>query len=188
MTEKQRNSEEKRHSRDLERHLEITDVLKKIKTDYSMDPALEEELYPLIERIDRSYIPINELPGKRILDLGAGSTSYSGDSATPREYEPWLSRALYELGAQPVAVDIGDLSQEKFEHHKVDLSKPGALNFMPSESFDGIIIRGLITSPLLQRMLDKPGIERMKQEFLEQTKRLLKPGGKEIFKERWWKF
>jgi hypothetical protein len=73
-----------------------------------------------------------------ILDIACGSNS-SRSPATGRRtvaFEPWMCRLFAALGGRPVGLDIGDLDREQFEHHQVDLGIPGALDFLPSASFD----------------------------------------------------
>ncbi|HET6701727.1 MAG TPA: hypothetical protein VFH14_07990 [Gemmatimonadaceae bacterium] len=41
----------------------------------------------------------------------------------------------------------GDLDGERFEHHRVDLGKPGALDFLTAASFDGVQDSRLFGSP-----------------------------------------
>ena len=62
-------------------------------------------------------------------------------------FEPWFARLLLELGAEPVALDGGDLDGERFEHHRVDLGRPGALDFLAAASFDGVQDSRLFGSP-----------------------------------------
>jgi hypothetical protein len=54
---------------------------------------------------------------------------------------------LLALGAHPVGVDLGDLTGEAFTRYQVDLGKPGALDFLPDHSFDGVQDSRLFGSP-----------------------------------------
>jgi len=94
-----------------------------------------------------------------------------------RLYEPWFSRALLELGAKPVGIDVGNLDGEEFEHHRVDLSQPGALDFLPDKSFDAVNLNGLFSSPQLESMTGESEVDKMKEELKKQIRRILKADG-----------
>lgn len=130
-----------------------------------------------IDRARKAFGDLENIKGKRILDLGCGSNSSQADGET---FEPWFCRALHKLGAKPVGIDIGDLNAEEFEHYQVDLSKSGVLNFLPDNSFDGVYTRLLFTSPILEQVASQTKIEEMKVEIKEQIKRLLRKDGKII--------
>jgi hypothetical protein len=113
-----------------------------------------------------------------VLDIPAGSDS-SRSPVTGRrtaEFEPWMCRLLLELGAHPVGIDIGDLSGEAFEHHRVDLGVPGALDFLPSASFDAIHESRLFGSPEFRGAYGR-ATDRIRREIHQQERRLLRPGG-----------
>lgn len=130
------------------------------------------------------------LKGKRILDLGCGST---GGTIEAEElghyYEPWLCRALFELGAYPIGVDIGNLDKEKFQTHSIDLLLPNALNMIPNNSIDIVHSRALFGSLELIEQAEQPGrpflsheVENYLMEILRpQIGRILKPDGTFIY-------
>ena len=136
---------------------------------------------------------IDNLQGKRILDIGCGAT-ISADEKLGRRFEPWFCRGLQELGANPVGVDIRDISREEFEHCQLDLLDSGALNIFPDKSFDGINCQSFFDSPSLDSRIGYNFSERMdarykgivledkvgllKKEIGAQMKRLLKDDGK----------
>lgn len=127
-----------------------------------------------------------EIKDKRILDLGCGST---GNTWEARDdfylYQPWLCRALFELGAYPIGVDTGELQGEKFETHKANLLLPDALKGIPDDSIDIIHSRALFTSPELRIMVDSLPVPKWDQErdnylmqiLRPQIERVLKPNG-----------
>ncbi|VVC02270.1 Uncharacterised protein [uncultured archaeon] len=138
------------------------------------------------------------LAGKRILDLGCGSHG-SIDNLSMRImpqdsgfflrdfrlYEPWLCRYAYEGGAIVVGVDIRKQKNERFASYKIDLSKPGALSFMPGRSFDVVVCTSLVdfanvrsggTSPSLKGSFED--MRRMAGEITKEARRLLVEGGK----------
>ncbi len=93
-------------------------------------------------------------------------------------FEPWLCRILLELGATPVGVDFGDLEHELFIHHRVDLGRPGALDFLADHSFDAIQDSRLFGSPeFTAKFPQQAGRLKVAQEIIRQEQRLLKPGG-----------
>lgn len=94
------------------------------------------------------------------------------------QFEPWFCRILLELGATPVGVDFGDLDAEVFEHFRVDLGEKGALDFLPSHSFDAVQDSRLFGSPeFTAKFPERADRLRVTQEIRRQEQRLLKPDG-----------
>jgi hypothetical protein len=160
------------------------------------EPGVVEIIEQMLNRLANSYGTIANLPKKRILDIACGSNS-SGLPASPAIntlfggtlfkpankgytdlFEPWFCRMLVEFGATPVGIDRGDLEGEIFEHYKIDLGLPGALNFLPDHSFDGIQDSRLFGSPEFTSEFPRQS-ERLQvaREILSQEERLLKLGG-----------
>lgn len=92
------------------------------------------------------HLTKGDLRGKRIIDLGCGSRTSRENFSGGVLYEPWLCRALFELGANPVGIDINDNSGEQFESYKIDLNQSRSLDFLQRNYFDLANIRGLFTS------------------------------------------
>jgi hypothetical protein len=146
--------------------------------------AGESELATILEefigRLQRTFGSLARVKGKRILDIASGSNSSRSPTTGKRTamFEPWFARLLLELGAEPVALDGGDLDGERFEHHRVDLGKPGALDFLAAASFDGVQDSRLFGSPEFRkgypRQRDR---ERIKAEIARQERRVVKPDG-----------
>ncbi len=116
--------------------------------------------------------------GQSVLDIACGSSS-SRSPVTGRRtsaFEPWMCRLLLELAAHPVGLDIGDLDGEAFEHHRVDLGLPGALDFLASGSFDAIHESRLFGSPEF-RSAHGSATERIRREIHRHERRLMRPGG-----------
>jgi hypothetical protein len=142
------------------------------------EPMLREVLAEFVGRLLEAYGELAAVHGQRVLDIASGSNS-SRSPATRRitvAFEPWMARLLAELGAQPVAVDIGDLDRETFEHYRVDLGLPGALDFLPDASFDAIHESRLFGSPEF-RAAYGPSTDSVRAEIHRQERRLLRPGG-----------
>ena len=144
------------------------------------EPELETILDEFMDRLRRAFGSLANVRGKRILDIASGSNT----SRSPRTgrrtalFEPWFARVLLELGAEPVALDSGDLEGERFEHHRVDLGRPGALDFLPDASFDGVQDSRLFGSPEFRKAYPRRrDHERVKAEIARQERRLLRPGG-----------
>jgi hypothetical protein len=132
-----------------------------------------------ITRLQRAFGLLGDVRGKRILDIACGSNS-SRSPVTGRrttQFEPWMCRLLQELEAQPVGVDMGDLEGETFEHVRVDLGIQGALDHLPSASFDAVQDSRLFGSPEFQAAYGTRNVERVRQEIWRQEGRLLRPGG-----------
>lgn len=163
----------------------------------SREGGLQDILAQLVGRLANSYMPFSRVRGKRILDIACGSNTSRAPSSvrvdTPfgqkflrraqtagytAQFEPWFCRILVELGAEPVGIDIGDLSGERFEHYNADLGEPGALDFLPSRSFDGVQDSRLFGSPEFTAQFPDPVVRRrVAQEIVRQEQRLLKPDG-----------
>lgn len=144
------------------------------------EPELAAILDEFVRRLRAAYGSLAGVRGKRILDLASGSNSSRSPKTGRRTalFEPWFSRLIVELGADPVAIDLGDLEGEAFEHHRVDLGLPGALDFLPAASFDGVQDSRLFGSPEFQAAYPgRSNRARVKAEIKRQERRLLRPGG-----------
>ena len=161
------------------------------------EPGVEPILQQLAGRITSAFETLSTVQGKRILDVACGSNTSKAPAFvyinTPfgesrmriastenytAQFEPWFCRFLLALGAQPVGVDLGDLEGETFEHYRVDLGQSGALDFLPSQSFDGVQDSRLFGSPEFTAQFPNPA-DRLKvaREIGRQERRLLKPSG-----------
>lgn len=163
-------------SRAIERLDHRYDLGRKVAREPEIVTILEE----FISRLQRAFGYLEGLRGKRILDLASGSNSSRSPITRQRtaQFEPWFARLLLELGAEPVALDAGDLEGERFEHHRVDLGRSGALDFLPDASFDGVQDSRLFGSPeFLKAYPRKRDHERVKAEIARQQRRVLKPNG-----------
>jgi hypothetical protein len=144
------------------------------------EPELTGILEEFIGRLQRSFGSLTRLRGKRILDIASGSNSSRSPTTGKRTavFEPWFARLLLELGAEPVALDSGDLDGELFEHHSVDLGRAGALDFLPDAFFDGVQDSRLFGSPEFRKAYPRRrDHERVKVEIARQERRVLRPGG-----------
>lgn len=128
------------------------------------------------------YAVNGNIAGKRILDLGCGST---GDTKEAEEFgymfQPWLCRTLLELGAQPIGVDIGELEGERFEAYRKDLLLPKSLDFLLENSIDIVHSRALLTSP----ELCEPAEGYLIRVLEPQVMRVIKPNGAFVYSKGW---
>ena len=129
-------------------------------------------------RLMDAFGSLSALSGLAILDIACGSRSSRSPvtGLETAEFEPWMCRLLLQLGARPVGVDLGDLAGEAFEHHRVDLGVPGALDFLPSGTFDAIHESRLFGSPEF-RSAYGAATRRVRREIHRQERRLMRPGG-----------
>ena len=144
------------------------------------EPELASILEEFIGRLERAFGSLEGIRGKRILDIASGSNSSRSPATGKRTalFEPWFARLVLELGGAPVALDAGDLDGERFEHHRIDLGRPGALDFLPAASFDGVQDSRLFGSPEFRRAYPrKRDHQRVKAEIARQERRVLKPTG-----------
>jgi hypothetical protein len=164
----------------LARALEELDERHELGRKVAGEPELVSILEEFIDRLVRAYGSLMRVKGKRILDVASGSNSSRSPTTGKRTamFEPWFARLLLELGAEPVALDGGDLEGESFEHHRVDLGKPGALDFLAAASFDGVQDSRLFGSPEFRKAYPRQrDHERIKTEIARQERRVLKPDG-----------
>ena len=162
----------------LGRALRELDVRHRLASKIAIEPNLAAVMTEFVGRLIDAFGPLSEIRGQAVLDIACGSSS-SRSPATGRPtaaFEPWMCRLLVELGARPVGIDIGDLADEAFEHHRVDLGLPGALHFLPTGSFDAVHESRLFGSPEF-RAAHGGATERIRSEIHRQEQRLLRPGG-----------
>jgi len=164
----------------LSRAIHELDERYELGSKLAREPELASILEEFIGRLQRAFGSLARVREKRILDIASGSNS-SRSPATGRRtamFEPWFARLLLELGAEPVALDSGDLEGERFEHHRVDLGRAGALDFLPAASFDGVQDSRLFGSPEFRKAYPRRrDHDRVKAEIARQERRLLKPNG-----------
>lgn len=160
----------------FERLDEQYDLRRKI----SREPELAAIVDEFVGRLERAFGALERVRGKRILDIASGSNTSRSPTTGKRTalFEPWFARLLLELGAEPVALDTGDLQGERFEHHRVDLGRSGALDFLPDASFDGVQDSRLFGSPEFRTAYPRQrDHERIKAEIARQERRVLKSDG-----------
>jgi hypothetical protein len=164
----------------LSRAIERLDDRYELGRKVAREPQLVTILEEFISRLQRAFGSLDGLREKRILDIASGSNSSRSPITGRRtaQFEPWFARLLLELGAEPVALDAGDLEGEPFEHHRVDLGRPGALDFLPDASFDGVQDSRLFGSPEFGKAYPRKGDhERVRAEIARQERRVLKSNG-----------
>jgi len=124
----------------LGRALGELDAQHRLASKIAAEPNLAAIMTEFVTRLMDAFGSLSAIRGQAVLDIACGSSS-SRSPVTGRqtsEFEPWMCRLLLELGAHPVGLDIGDLADEAFEHHRVDLGVLGALDFLATGSFDAI--------------------------------------------------
>jgi hypothetical protein len=181
----------------------VAQVVRVLDDCYDLSEKIENEagtgeiIEQLFGRLVRAYGHLSSVQGKRILEIACGSNTSKAPSIihirTPfrvkkirnqntggytAQFEPWFCRILLALGAEPVGVDIGDLEGETFEHYRVDLGREGALDFLPSHSFDAVQDSRLFGSPeFTAQFRDRADRLKVAEEIRNQERRLLKEGG-----------
>jgi hypothetical protein len=160
--------------------LDELDARHDLERKIAREPELAAILEEFVGRLQRAYTSLTRVRGKRILDIASGSNSSRSPTTGKRTalFEPWFARLLLELDAEPVALDGGDLEGERFEHHRVDLGRSGALDFLPDESFDGVQDSRLFGSPEFRKSYPRRrDHERVRAEIARQERRVLRPRG-----------
>lgn len=188
--------------KDEQDHLLISKTIQALNSRYHLstkvagEPGVEEIIKQVFGRLANSFGRLTDIQNKGILDIACGSNTSKAPASlhidTPfgevkiarsrkgytAQFEPWFCRILFELGASPVGIDFGDLEHEAFAHYHVDLGQEGALDFLPSRSFDAIQDSRLFGSPEFTAQFPNQA-DRLKvaQEISRQEQRLLKIGG-----------
>lgn len=196
----QLNSRLGRLWQDPQDRMRVREAISALDATYDLSSKLEREdgvasiIEQMVERIAGAFGNLSNISGKRILDIPSGSKTSrvpvsltvpffkpgkggAADGYTAL-FEPWFCRILVELGANPVGVDLGDLEGEAFEYYHVDLGQIGALNFLPSHSFDAVQDSRLFGSPEFTAQFPhaRDRLE-VAAEIWRQEQRVLKPGG-----------
>ena len=91
------------------------------------EPGVEEIIQQMFGRLANSFGKLSAVRGKNILDIACGSSTSKAPASlhvdTPfgkmrigrttkgytAQFEPWFCRILFELGAEAVGIDLGDL-------------------------------------------------------------------------------
>ncbi len=145
----------------------------------SVEPDVEEIIIQMTGRIAGAYPDTALVSGKKILDIACGSNSsrlpasFSGGFFNKKKgftalFEPWFCRILFELGAEPAGIDIGDLNNEDFIYFHADLGIMGALKFLPDESFDAVHDSRLFGSPeFTERFKNEAEIIQIAEEIVQ---------------------
>jgi hypothetical protein len=181
---------------ELAKALRALDARYGLSRKMTKEPGVAEIIAQMVGRLAAAYRKLSDLRGKKILDIACGSNTSKFPSQivvnTPfgaktigrpskgytALFEPWFCRILLELGADPVGVDMGDLEAEAFTHHRVDLGRTGALDFLPEHSFDAFQDSRLFGSPEFTAQFPDPADRlQVAREIRRQETRLLKPGG-----------
>jgi hypothetical protein len=188
--------------KDEQDRLPIANTIEALDTRYDLtgkmkkEPGVAEIIVQMFARLANSFERISNIRNKKILDIACGSNTSRAPASlfitTPfgrktigrsskgytAQFEPWFCRMLFELGADPVGVDFGDLEREVFEYYQVDLGKIGALDFLPDHSFDAVQDSRLFGSPEFTAQFPNRA-DRLKiaQEIKRQEQRLLKENG-----------
>jgi hypothetical protein len=187
---------------DEQDHALISETIQALDTRYHLskkvagEPGVEGIIEQMFGRLANSFGSLSSIQNMRILDIACGSNTSKAPAsfhiaapfgemkigrsrkAYTAQFEPWFCRILFELGANPVGVDFGDLEDEAFTHYRVDLGLGGALDFLPSHSFDAIQDSRLFGSPEFTAQFPKQA-DRLKvaEEIRRQEQRLLKIDG-----------
>jgi hypothetical protein len=185
-----------------EDHILVANTIRVLDTRYDLnrkitkEPGVEEIIKQMFGRLANSFEKLSNIQNKKILDIACGSNTSKAPASlfidTPfgrktvgrsskgytAQFEPWFCRMLFELGANPVGIDLGDLESEIFVHYRVDLGKLGALDFLPDRSFDAVQDSRLFGSPEFTAQFPNQG-DRLKiaQEIKQQEQRLLIANG-----------
>ena len=180
----------------------IARAIQALDTRYHLDqkvaaePGVEGIIRQMLGRLASSFGRLSSIQNKKILDIACGSNSSKAPSSFQIDppfgemrigrsrkgytalFEPWFCRILIELGASPVGIDSGDLEHEAFTHYHVDLGQTGALDFLPSRSFDAVQDSRLFGSPEFTAQIPSPAARlKVAQEIWRQEQRLLKRDG-----------
>jgi len=188
--------------KDEQDHVLVANTIRALNTRYDLnkkimrEPGVEEIIKQMFGRLANSFERLTKIRDQKILDIACGSNTSKAPASlyidTPfgkrtigssgkgytAQFEPWFCRILFELGANPVGLDFGDLESEVFVHYQVDLGEIGALDFLPDHSFDAVHDSRLFGSPEFTSQFPNQA-DRLKiaREIKRQEQRLLKANG-----------
>lgn len=172
-------------------------------TNYYMDDGTKDfeparkNILQHLDRLRATYPDLEELHGKRILDVACGARLYSGNwsdstrDTSTLQFDPWMSRLLISLGAHPTGIDICRQLNERFESIEIDLTKKNALEVLPTASFDAFYISAFPNTHAIQKFLAHGrSWPEVRDDILSHLHRSLKEDGKIIrpFTEKTEKF
>ena len=154
------------------------DLRHRLASKIAAEPNLGAIMTEFVSRLLDAFGPLSATRDQAVLDIACGSNSSRSPITGQQtaEFEPWMCRLLVGLGARPVGIDIGDLTDEPFVHHRVDLGLPGALDFLATGSFDALHESRLFGSPEFRAAYGRSS-DRIRREIHRQERRLLRPGG-----------
>jgi hypothetical protein len=139
--------------KDEQDHILLARAIHGLDTRYDLnrkiasEPGVEEIIKQMFGRLASSFEKLSDIWGKKILDIACGSSTSKAPSFlyidTPfgekkigrakqghtAQFEPWFCRIVYELGANIIGIDFGNLEREVFKNYQIDLGKIGALDF-----------------------------------------------------------
>ena len=167
-----------REPRDLQISLELVQEYYPQASD-TEKAAMLERISSHIDCLRSAYVKIEDVKGKRVLDVACGSRAYEDNPY--HKYDPWMSRLLLSLGAYPLGIDLQPQVDERFPSYTVDLFQRDSLGFVESSSFDAFYICAFPTRRAVQRM-DEQGIEwfGIRAHILWHLQRVLKEDGRSI--------
>lgn len=129
-----------------------------------------------LQALKVAFGSLEAVRGARIVDVACGSRLCDGNREG--RFDPWMSRALHRLGARPLGVDIALQWDEPFDSRVVDLTMPGALDFLETQSIDGYYVHGFPNTATL-RAIERQGStwESVRRSIEENLTRALRPTG-----------
>lgn len=147
--------------------------------DFFYTAGIEDKLVLTLDDLINA-LPDHDIRGKKILDLGCGSTGRTYEANfmnEKRQFEPWVSRILLELGADVTGIDVGKIDEERFTHFNLDLTIDNSLAFIQDESYDAVLALAFYDSPELRQRTDYIQMAEVKKILYPQIERVLKSDG-----------
>jgi hypothetical protein len=137
---------------------------------------LASPIMKCLKALTVAFGSLEAVRGARIVDVACGSRLCDGNREG--RFDPWMSRVLHHLGARPLGVDIALQWNEPFESRVVDLTMPGALDFLEAQSIDGYYVHGFPNSATLTA-IDRQGStwESVRSSIEGSLTRALRPTG-----------
>lgn len=158
-------------------------LIETYRCEFATDESERQRLSVTITRhIDALKFALGDLENARglgVLDVACGSRDCAGNRQGT--FDPWMSRLLHHLGAQPLGLDIAPQRDERFESRVVDLTRPGALDFLGAHSIDAYYVFGFPNSATLEA-IDRQGLswESVRDSIESALQVALRPTGKVI--------
>lgn len=147
-------------------------------SDPEFDP-IRKRVFKHLDCLRSSFPDLEKLKGLKVLDIACGSRIFQGNYH--HKFDPWMSRLLVYLGAEPLGIDIVDQKNETFGSYVLDLTEIDSLSLIPNCIFDAYYVAAFPTVSAIESFQAK-GLTwtELRSNISIHLERILKRDGVEI--------